>query len=124
MVVDVETERPIQELYRCRQCICPQRLVIGTHIFNEFAQTRLATHKAFRAADHVVTVRKQACYVGRRVGNDIENVPNVFGDGEWRPLQRNAQCGLVGRDGEIDLANLLALLGVSGTRCEIERLEV
>jgi hypothetical protein len=39
-------------------------------------------------------------------------VPYILGESERRPLQRYAEGGVVGRDGDVDLADLLTLFGV------------
>jgi hypothetical protein len=63
-----------------------------------------------RAANDIVTVRKEARYVGGRIGSYVENVPDIFGERERRPLKGDAQRRVLGRDGDVSFANLLALL--------------
>jgi len=54
----------------------------GTYILNKLPQSRFATDETLRTADDVVAIGKQACDVGGRFVNHVENVPDVFSKGE------------------------------------------
>ena len=56
------------------------------YVFYEFSESGFATNESLGTADHIVSVRKETCEVGGRVGDDVENVPYIFGNGEGRPL--------------------------------------
>lgn len=43
----------------------------------------------------------------------VENMPDIFGYCEWRPLQGEAECRLLRGDMRLDFANLLTLRDVS-----------
>ena len=62
MIVDMQTERSIQV------------------VFDELAQAGFTMNVSFGCADNVVAVGKQSSLVGRRVGDDVENMPDIFGD--------------------------------------------
>ena len=71
MIVDVKTERSIDI------------------VFDHFAQSRLTADEPFRAANHIVAVRKQTGLIGGRIRGHVKDVPDVLGDGKGRPLERN-----------------------------------
>lgn len=62
MIVDVEAERSIQI------------------IFDELAQSRFTVNISFGCADNVVAIRKESSLIGGRVGDHVENMPDVLGD--------------------------------------------
>lgn len=63
MIVDVEAERSIEV------------------IFYKLTQAGLSMHVAFRGTDDVIAIREKTGVIGRGVGDDVEDVPDVFGDG-------------------------------------------
>jgi hypothetical protein len=84
-------------------------------VLDELGEARLATDEALRTANDVVAVGKEACGVGGGVGCDVQDVPDVFCDGERGPLEGKPKSGVFGGNGDVDFANLLALCGrVSG----------
>jgi hypothetical protein len=56
-------------------------------VFNKLSEPRVAADKAFRAADDVVAIWQEASYIGGRVGDYVEDVPDIFSEGERRPLE-------------------------------------
>lgn len=62
MIVDVEAERSIQI------------------IFDELAQTGFAMNISFGCADNVVAKGKESSLIGRRIGDHVENMPDILGD--------------------------------------------
>ena len=56
-------------------------------IFYEFAEATFAVQDAFGRAENIVAVGKEAGVVGGRVRWDVEDVPNVRGEGEGGPLE-------------------------------------
>ena len=83
-------------------------------VLDELAEARFAAHVALWAADDVVAVGEQTGGVGGRVGGYVEDVPDVFCDGEGGPLEGEPEGGVVGRDGKVDFADFLALRGLVG----------
>lgn len=67
-------------------------------VIDELAEAALAVQRPLRATENVVAVGQQAGEVGGRFGRDVEDVPDVGGDGERRPLQGEAEGGRVDRD--------------------------
>lgn len=59
-------------------------------VLDELAQPALAVEGALGTAEDVVAVREEACAIGGRVCRDVEDVPDVGGDGEGGPLQGEA----------------------------------
>ena len=59
----------------------------GEVIFHELTEPGLAVHNAFRGTDYIVTVGKKTGGVGGRIGNYIENVPDVVGCRQRGPLK-------------------------------------
>lgn len=85
MVVDEQAERPVQKLHH----ISGTMLAVGkkgAYIVDQFTQAGITADQAFGTANHVVTVRQQTSYIGGRVRNHIENVPDILGDGQRGPL--------------------------------------
>lgn len=56
-------------------------------VFDEFAQAGFPVHEPFRRADYVVAVWEEAGGVGGGGGDHVEDVPDVFREGEGRPLE-------------------------------------
>lgn len=52
---------------------------ICSYVFNELAKSTVSSHQTFRASNDIVAVGQQASGVGRRVRDDVENVPDSFG---------------------------------------------
>lgn len=68
VVVDDESQRPIKK------------------VFDKLTESGFTTDKTLGTTDDIVAVRKQASYVGWRVGSYVEDVPDIFGERERRPL--------------------------------------
>lgn len=96
VVVDVEAERA------------------GQVVFDELAEAGFAAHDARGGADDVVAVGQQAGGEGGRVGENVQDVPDVFGAGERGPLQGEAEGVAGGGDGDREGAGALALIGAGG----------
>jgi len=92
----------------------------GQVVFHQLAQACFAMHVAFWSPDYVVTVGQEACCVGWGVGDDVENVPDVFGGGGRCPLKCEAKGG--GRRGYWDVKRsyTLSLGDVRQNRCDFE----
>lgn len=69
VVVHNQAQRPVQK------------------VFNKLPEPRVAADKAFRAADDVIAIGQEASYIGGRVGDYVEDVPDILGEGERRPLE-------------------------------------
>lgn len=68
--------------------------------------------EALGTANYVVAIGEKTRIVGGRVRGDFEDVPDGLGGGEWGPLEGEGEGGRWAGDGEIDLANALALVSV------------
>lgn len=62
MIIDIETERPIQI------------------VFDELAQSRFTVNISFGRANNVVAIGKESSLVGGRIGDHVENMPDILGD--------------------------------------------
>ena len=71
-------------------------------------------HETLGSADNVVAVGQEAGGVGGGVGDHVEDVPDVFCDGEGGPLEGEAEGGGGRRDGDGEGAGESALGGVEG----------
>jgi hypothetical protein len=71
VVVHDQSQRPVEE------------------VFDKFTETGFTTDETFGTADDIVAVGKQASYIGWRVGSYVEDVPDIFGERERCPLQRD-----------------------------------
>jgi hypothetical protein len=91
VVVDVEPQGPADE------------------VLDELTQRRLAVQRALGAAEDVVAVGEEGGLVGGRVGGNVEDVPDVGGDGERRVLEGEAEGGRVRGDGDVEFLRPLAL---------------
>jgi hypothetical protein len=79
-------------------------------VFDQFTEPGFTADETFRAANDIVTIRKKACHVGWRIRSYVENVPDIFGERERRPLKGDTQRRIHRRDGDVSFADLLALL--------------
>lgn len=84
-----------------------QRGLFCSYIFDKLAKPAVASHETLRASNDIVAVRQESSDIGGRVGNDIEDVPHVFGGRKRRPLEGQTKGRCVCWDGDKDLANLL-----------------
>ena len=84
MIVDIQSQ-------------CPPEI-----IFHQLAQSGLSMHSAFRCADDVVAVGEEPSEIGGRRWGDLEDVPDIFREGERGILQCQAEGrrGARDRDGE------------------------
>lgn len=92
MVIDVKTQRSIDI------------------VLDQFTQSRFTADEPFRAADHIVTVRKQPGLVGWRIGGDVKDMPYILSDREGGPLEGYTQSWVLSRDWNVDLPDFLALI--------------
>ena len=66
-------------------------------------------HVAFRGADNIVAVREQASEISGGVGDDVEDVPDIFCGGEGSPLESKTEGGGGCGNGDVENADALSL---------------
>lgn len=81
----------------------------GTDIFDQLSESRFPADYTFRCSDDIVAVRQKTSVVCGGVGCDVEDVPNIFSNCKWTPLQRQTQAGCIGGQSDHDITKPCSL---------------